>query len=234
MPWLADCARFQLMGWPVIRAQSREAPLIGCEGSLFYVYLTTRPGGSSWALPKWKEHRGTLPVLPVGVPEESDQVMFFKLNGQEDVARRRNGKQQVALSHLGRGPKGDEEPEVERVANALVKHGRLEANRLIGLTAQVKRDLPQSKKVCVTDHNRASQNGEPTKSEKGEKDPLANAVLDIPHNSRHGPPLPIEQIEAQAGEQNIRAPFNRVGNKFRPRTLEPRARHHAMLDSEEA
>src|SRR6266478_4245501 len=140
----------------------------------------------------------------------------------------------MALSHLGRGPEGDEEPEVDRVANALVEHGRLETNRFIGLTAQVKRDLPQAKKVSVTDHNRASQNGEPTKTEKGEKYPLAGAVLDFPHNSRHGPPLPIEQIEAQAGEQDIRAPFNWVRNKFRPRTLEPQARHDAMLDSEEA
>src|SRR5216683_1907390 len=55
-------------------------------------FPATRPGGSSWALPKWKEHRGTLPVLPVGVPEESDQVVFFKLNSQEDVARRCDGK----------------------------------------------------------------------------------------------------------------------------------------------
>ncbi len=33
-----------------------------------------------------------LPVLPVSVPEERDQVVFFKLNGQEDVGRRRDGK----------------------------------------------------------------------------------------------------------------------------------------------
>ena len=175
-----------------------------------------------------------LPVLLVSVPEERDQVVFFKLNGQEDVGRRGDGKKQVALSHLGRGPEGDEEPEVDRVANALVEHWRLEANRFIGLTTQVKCDLPQAKKVSVTDHNRASQNGEPAKTEKGDKYPLASAVLDFPHNSRHGPPLPIEQIETQAGEQDIRAPFNRVGNKFCPRAFEPQARHHAMLDSEEA
>src|SRR5438445_292260 len=131
-----------------------------------------------------------LPVLPVSVPEERDQVVFFKLNGQEDVGRRRDGKQQVALTHLGRGPKGDEEPEVDRVTNVLVKHGRLETNRLIRLTAQVKCDLPQAKKVSVTDHNRASQYGEPTKTEKGEKYPLAGTVPDFPHKSRHGPTLP--------------------------------------------
>ena len=53
---------------------------------------TTRPSGSSWALPEWNEHRGVLPILPVGIPEECDQVVFFKLNGQENVARRRDGK----------------------------------------------------------------------------------------------------------------------------------------------
>ena len=32
------------------------------------------------------------PVLPVGVSEERYQVVFFKLNGQEYVARRRDRK----------------------------------------------------------------------------------------------------------------------------------------------
>ncbi len=54
--------------------------------------MTTRLCGSPWALPEWEEHRGMLPVLPVSVPEESDQVVFFKLNGQEDVTRRRDRK----------------------------------------------------------------------------------------------------------------------------------------------
>ena len=55
-------------------------------------FPTTRPSGSSWALREWKEHRRMLPVLPVSVPEERDQVVFFKLNGQKDVGRRRDGK----------------------------------------------------------------------------------------------------------------------------------------------
>jgi len=41
---------------------------------------------------------------------------------------------------------------VERVANALVKHWRLEANRLIRLTAQVSVSCRKPKKVSVTDH----------------------------------------------------------------------------------
>ena len=194
---------------------------------------TSQPRGSSLALREWNEHRGVLPIHLVGVAEERDQVVFFKLNGQKDVARRRDGKKQVALRHPGRSPEGDEEAKVNGVANALVEHGRLEANRVIGLSAQVKRDLPQAKKVRVAHHKGTSQDGEPTKKEKGQRYPSANWILDIPHNSRHRPPLPIEQIEAQAGQQDVRAPFDCVWNKFRPRTLEPLARHHAMLDSEE-
>ncbi len=140
----------------------------------------------------------------------------------------------MALSHPRRGPEGDEKPEVERVANTLVEHGRLEADRLIGLAAQVNRDLAQAKKVRVTDQHGASQNGEPAKKEKSQKCPLASRVLDSPDSLGHWPPLPKEQIEGQAGEQDIGAAFHWLGNQFRPRTLEPRACHHAMLDGEEA
>lgn len=71
---------------PVTRKQSQRGLAHMCS------FPTTRPGGSSRAPPEWKEHRGMQPVLLVGVPEESDQVVFFKLNGQKDVARRRDGK----------------------------------------------------------------------------------------------------------------------------------------------
>src|SRR6267154_1837820 len=53
-----------------------------CKGRMFELAIT-RPDGSSLALPEWKEHRGMQPVLPVGVAEDRDQIVFFKLNGQE-------------------------------------------------------------------------------------------------------------------------------------------------------
>ena len=174
------------------------------------------------------------PVLPVGVSEERHQVVFFKLNGQEYVARRRNRKYEVAVSHLGRGPEGEKESEVDRVANLLVEHWRLESNRLIGLTAQVKCDLPQTKEVSMANHHCARQNGEPSKTEKSDKSPVASGTLNVPHSFRHGSPLPKQQVQAEAGEQDIRAPLNWVGNELRPCALEPLARHHTVLDSEEA
>src|SRR5271154_6726903 len=123
-------------------------------------------------------------VLLVGVSEESHQVVFFKLNGQEYVARRRNRKYEVAVSHLGRGPEGNEESEVNRVTNFLVEHWRLESNWLIGLTAQVKCDLPQTKEVSMANHQGACQNGEPAKTEKSDKSPMTSGTLNIPHSSR--------------------------------------------------
>jgi len=50
------------------------------------------PNGSPWVLPEREEHRGMLPVPFIGIPKEGDQVVLFKLNGQQDVNRRRDGK----------------------------------------------------------------------------------------------------------------------------------------------
>src|ERR1700691_916346 len=112
------------------------------------------------ALPKWKEHRRAQPVLPVSIPEERNEIVFFKLDGQQDVARRGDGKQQVSVSHFGRSPEGDQESEIDRVANVLVKHWRLESNCLVRLSAQVECDLPQAEKISVANHECARQDGE--------------------------------------------------------------------------
>src|SRR5690348_7154986 len=120
------------------------------------------------------------------------------------------------------------------MANALVERGRLEANVLVWLTAQVEAHLPQAKQVRVADQHGAGQYGEPAKSEKADEYPLTSGILDAPHGFRHGPPLPIKQVEAETGEQDVGAAFNGKRNKLRPASLEPRTRHHAMLNGEEA
>src|SRR6185369_8232168 len=83
-------------------------------------------------------------------------------------------------------------------------------------------------------HQRAPQHNQPADEEEGHKDPLPSRVLDTPHHSRHRPPLPIEQVQTQAREKDIRAPLNRRGNDLRPRPLVPWASHHSMLHRKEA
>ena len=89
-----DKAKKKLLQWPASLEIARHSgPIAKLLGMVHISGMpTTRPSGSSWALPEWNEHRGVLPILPVGIPEECDQVVFFKLNGQEDVARRRDRK----------------------------------------------------------------------------------------------------------------------------------------------
>ena len=83
-------------------------------------------------------------------------------------------------------------------------------------------------------HQRAPQDNQPAKEEESHKDPTSRRVLDVPHNPRHRPPLPIEQAQAQAREENKRAPLNYCRNGPRPRSLEPWAGHHTVLHREEA
>lgn len=64
----------------------------------------------------------------------------------EGVARSRYGKQQVAVTHLGRRPERQEESQVDGVADALIERARRESNRFLLFTAHVKPYLPQAKR----------------------------------------------------------------------------------------
>src|SRR5438309_11829521 len=118
--------------------------------------------------------------------------------------------------------------------DGLVERRRLEADRFILLAAHVGHDLPNAKKVRVAHQASADENGQPAKTEEGEENQAPSIVLNIPDHSGDRAPLPIKEIQAQAGEQDVRAALNLMRNKSCPGALKPRAGHETVLDGEEA
>src|SRR6202158_2681005 len=134
--------------------------------------------------------------------------------------------------HLWRRPERNQEAQINRMTDLLVEHRSLEANRHGLLTFPVESDLTQPKEVEMTDHKRATQDRQPPDPVERYQDRVTNGVLHVPHSFGHGPPLPIEQVQAKTSHQHIRAALNRLGNDSRPQVLKPLPRHHAVLDGE--
>src|SRR4051812_34089396 len=75
----------------------------------------------SAAARQWQQHADVLAVAPVLVAEQADQIAFFELDGDQDVAGGRNCEQQVARRHRGCRPEGEQEAEIDRMADDAVK-----------------------------------------------------------------------------------------------------------------
>ena len=75
---------------------------------------------------------------------------------------------------------------------------------------------------------------QPTKREQPIQQQAPRQVLDLPDRAAHGLPLPEQQQQSEAGEQDIGAAFGRRGHKCGLPPLESRPRHNAMLQREQA
>jgi hypothetical protein len=80
--------------------------------------------------PSGDQHRCLLAVLPVLVTEVIDQIAFFKLERDENVPGRCNSKQQMSSRHHRSRPKGNNEPQHDRMAYELIEPGRSETQLL--------------------------------------------------------------------------------------------------------
>src|SRR6516165_7438700 len=72
---------------------------------------------------------------------------------------------------------------------------------------------------------------EPEDSPEGR---YGDRVLDGPHWIKDRPPLPIEQEQHEAGEQHVSATFDGGWYEACPPAFEALARHHTVLDGEQA
>ena len=68
-----------------------------------------------------QEHPGLLPICPVLLAVEADQIPLFELQGDEDVRGRRDGKQKVPEGHRRGRPEGEEKPEHDGVADIAIE-----------------------------------------------------------------------------------------------------------------
>jgi hypothetical protein len=104
----------------------------GCGGPRRYVPKAIRE--SELFPPKGQEHCDALAVLPILVAEELDQISFFKRDADKDVSGRYKGEEQMACSHHGRRPKGDDEAKIYWVPHELIEHWSFETRLRSGLS----------------------------------------------------------------------------------------------------
>src|SRR5579883_253537 len=76
---------------------------------------------------KRHEHWHLPAILLVGFTENGRQIAFLELKCHKDVTGGHDCKQEMADSHHGRSPEGDEEAQHERVAHDAVEQWRLKA-----------------------------------------------------------------------------------------------------------
>src|SRR5438105_3064386 len=159
-------------------------------------------------------------------------VALFELKRDKDVGGRGDGEDEVTDRHVGRGPEGDDEAEHYGMADDLVEKDRPESEVRVLLPALIQIDLPESEEVEVVYEERADEHQRPAEEEERPQNVIPHRVLNVPHHVRQRSPLPEEQYEREARKQNVCAALDRLRHVPSPPALEPRSRHHAMLDGE--
>ena len=101
--------------------------------------------GGSAPRKAWPDHRHARPVVLVLVAEVFDQVSLLEADRNGHVDRHRDREQEVAQGHRRRHPEGRGPPDIERVADATVKHRRAERQVRVLTASQVVPHLAQSR-----------------------------------------------------------------------------------------
>ena len=66
-------------------------------------------------------HWDVFPVTSVLIAVRADEISFFKLNRQEDVCSRGDGKDEMRDRHRWRRPEGKQPAEIERMTNVAIE-----------------------------------------------------------------------------------------------------------------
>src|SRR6266545_1782947 len=153
--------------------------------------------------PERNQHRDPLAVAPVFVPEQRHQIAFLEEDADENVGRRHRREQQMPGRHHRRRPERDHEAEIDRMAHHLVEHRRLEARRGHRSSGQVDDDLMQPEQLEMVDQERAEQDEQPADERQAHHRHGKLRVGDLPDHRRDRAPLPEQQHEREARQQDI-------------------------------
>src|SRR5581483_10703525 len=105
----------------------------------------------------WDQHRHLLAIAAVLIAEQLDQVALLQMDADQNVAGGGEGEQQVADRHGGRRPEGDEEAQIDRMADLPVEQQGPEHGRRQRCTAQPGIDLAQPEQLEMIDEEGAEQ-----------------------------------------------------------------------------
>jgi len=135
--------------------------------------------------------------------------------------------------HGRRHPERQQESEVQRVADVAVGHRRPELDARVRLSNQRQPYLPEAEQVEVVDQERHHENRGPPRREQCPEHRADERIVDRPDLDADRPPLPEEQDQREAGEEDEGRALDRPRHDLRPPLLEPAPRHDAVLDGKD-
>src|SRR5256885_9203285 len=71
-----------------------------------------------WSAPEARrQHADVSAIILIILAEQTDEVMFFVTDRDQHIDRHSDREQQMPDGHLRRGPEGEEESQIERMAH---------------------------------------------------------------------------------------------------------------------
>src|SRR5882672_10371889 len=113
-------------------------------------YFALRPAVSTRPEPR-NQHRCPCSVVDIHIPECRYQISLLEANGNQDVRRGDQREDQVRHRHGWCRPENRQPADVEWMAHQLIKAGRAEYGRAIGLVGETPPHLLQSEQIKVID-----------------------------------------------------------------------------------
>src|SRR5215470_3907774 len=136
--------------------------------------------------------------------------------------------------HERRRPKCDEKSRVERMPDEAVEPRSLKRRAVELGPSEMSPDLLQAEKLEVVHQERAEKQNSPADPGQQAQRHVGKTAAHVPDQLRKGPPLPQQQRQGSACENDIGAAFDVPRNHLRPAALETLPRHDAVLDGKNA
>src|SRR5215813_2678137 len=93
-------------------------------------------------------------------------------------------------------------------------------------------DLPQTEEIEMVDQECADEDDAPTGEENNLKDKRQRWVANLPNNAEQRSPLPEQQRQSEARQQDVSAALDYLRHNLRPHLLKTWPRHCAVLNCE--
>src|SRR5580704_19173815 len=180
-----------------------------------------------------QEHSYLIAIRAITLTELRYEVTLFEPDAEQDVPGRRHREHEVPERHDRRGPEGEDEAEVNRMADVAIEPRRAEVRLWQLPTTEPRDDLEHSEKLEVADEEGADEHQSPADPRDGLKDVRRPRLPHGPDGARDRLPLPAEQGQRKAREEHVRTPLDRPRHHARPPALERGPRHDAVLYGEE-
>ena len=125
------------------------------------------------------------------------------MDGDQDVDRSANCKEQMTDRHCGSAPERQEPTDIQRMPNVFVRSGSRELDWSVFFASEVQPWLSQSEQVKVIDQECRNQDRQPAGYENSPGYSNENWVCEMPDLNTHRLPEPEQQSQGNAGGQTV-------------------------------